>query len=72
MTISSIIASSPIDAVKRIGIIGVGGVTSAAAYKRMREAGATAVACATALGINGVGIFEKLLDEDKIHRGCVS
>jgi dihydroorotate dehydrogenase (fumarate) len=63
MTISSILASNPIRAVKRIGIIGVGGVTSPAAYKRMRDAGAAAVACATALGVNGVGIFEKLLDE---------
>jgi dihydroorotate dehydrogenase (fumarate) len=63
MTISSILVSSPIAAVKHIGIIGVGGVTSPAAYKRMRDAGATAVACATALGVNGIGIFEKLLDE---------
>jgi hypothetical protein len=61
MTLSSILASSPISAVRRIGIIGVGGVTSSAAYKRMKDAGAAAVACATALGINGVGIFQQLL-----------
>ena len=63
MTISSVLASSPIGAVRQIGIIGVGGVTSPAAYKRMRDAGAAAVACATALGVNGVGVFEKLLDD---------
>jgi len=66
MTISSLLSSSTIPAIQRIGIIGVGGVASPAAYKRMREAGAVAVACATALGLHGVGIFEKLLvKEDK-------
>jgi dihydroorotate dehydrogenase (fumarate) len=60
MTISSILASSPISAVRQIGIIGVGGVTSSAAYKRMMDAGAAAVACATALGVSGIGIFGTL------------
>lgn len=63
MKLSSILASSPIPAIQSIGIIGVGGVTSPAAYQRMKKAGAAAVACATALGMNGVGIFEKLIAE---------
>lgn len=60
MTLSSMLASSPIPALHNVGIIGVGGVTTPAAYQRMRKAGAAAVACATALGINGVTVFERL------------
>lgn len=43
-----------------IKILGVGGVTSPAAAKRMFKVGATAVECATALGKEGVGIFGRL------------
>jgi len=46
--------------VKGIGIIGVGGVVNRDGYKRVIAAGADAVACATALGMEGVAIFEKL------------
>ena len=43
-----------------IDIIGVGGVCDAAGMARMRAAGAVAVGVATALGRDGVGVFEKI------------
>lgn len=64
MTFSELIANHTDQAVRQIQIIGVGGVTNAVAYRRMRSAGATAVACATALGLEGVGVFEKLLGNE--------
>jgi len=50
-------------AVRAIKIIGVGGVTDRAAATRMRSAGASAVACATLLGREGVKAFEILSEE---------
>jgi dihydroorotate dehydrogenase (fumarate) len=50
-------------ALKHIDIIGVGGVSDAAGYRRMRAAGASAVALATALGCEGVGVFERIARE---------
>ncbi|KAL6299918.1 hypothetical protein BKA93DRAFT_882053 [Sparassis latifolia] len=44
----------PSAAVRNVGIIGVGGVLDAPAARRMRAAGASAVTCATALGVRGV------------------
>lgn len=41
-------------------IIGVGGVEDQKGFERMRKVGAEAVACATALGRYGVGVFEKI------------
>jgi len=41
-------------------VIGIGGVSTKEAVSRMRHVGASAVECATALGIHGVGIFEEL------------
>ena len=46
---------------KHIAIIGVGGVSDAAGYKRMRSVGADAVAVGTALGNEGVAVFEKII-----------
>ena len=43
-----------------IDIIGVGGVSDVAGYKRMEAAGASAVAIGTALGVEGTTIFEKI------------
>jgi dihydroorotate dehydrogenase (fumarate) len=63
LAFSELIKSHSDPAIRRIGIIGVGGVTNRAAYHRMRQAGAQAVACATALGLEGVGIFEQLLNQ---------
>ena len=48
------------DELKRIEIIGVGGVSDAAGYERMRSVGASAVAVGTALGAEGVGVFERI------------
>lgn len=46
---------------KEVMIIGVGGVYDQGGFERMRQVGATAVAVATALGREGVGVFEKIL-----------
>ena len=46
---------------KDVMIIGVGGVSDQGGFKRMRTVGAGAVAVATALGREGVGVFEKIL-----------
>jgi dihydroorotate dehydrogenase (fumarate) len=46
---------------KDVTIIGVGGVCDWGGFERMRKAGAGAVAVATALGREGVGVFEKIL-----------
>jgi dihydroorotate dehydrogenase (fumarate) len=45
---------------KGLDIIGVGGVADADGFLRMRKVGASAVALATALGREGVGVFEKI------------
>ncbi|KIK54635.1 hypothetical protein GYMLUDRAFT_48550 [Collybiopsis luxurians FD-317 M1] len=52
--------SSSRKALGSISIIGVGGVTTPAAYARMRKAGATVVGAATLLGKEGVKAFEIL------------
>lgn len=52
-------------ALKHIAIIGVGGVSDKAGYERMRNVGAAAVAVGTALGREGVGVFEKISRGDK-------
>jgi dihydroorotate dehydrogenase (fumarate) len=46
---------------KAVMIIGVGGVCDWGGFERMRKAGAGAVAVATALGREGVSVFEKIL-----------
>ena len=48
---------------KHIEIIGVGGVSDGAGFQRMKNAGASAVAVGTALGIYGIGIFAKIANE---------
>ncbi|RDX43964.1 hypothetical protein OH76DRAFT_1487512 [Lentinus brumalis] len=55
-----LLATHPDHAIRRIRIIGIGGVTSPAAAARMRAAGASAVGCATLLGREGVRAFEIL------------
>ncbi|KAL2044347.1 hypothetical protein N7G274_003052 [Stereocaulon virgatum] len=45
---------------KHIDIIGVGGVSDAAGFQRMKNVGASAVAVGTALGAEGIGVFEKI------------
>lgn len=43
-----------------IDIIGVGGVSDSASYERMRAVGAAAVGVGTALGVEGVAVFERI------------
>ncbi|KZT61429.1 FMN-linked oxidoreductase [Calocera cornea HHB12733] len=57
---ATLLANHPSDAMRKISIIGVGGVEDAAGVKRMHKAGATMVECATALGRHGVDVFEKM------------
>ncbi|KAI8983341.1 hypothetical protein BD414DRAFT_490631 [Trametes punicea] len=57
-TFSRMLAAHPDPAIRRIRVIGIGGVTSAAAAARMRAAGASVVGCATLLGREGVKAFE--------------
>ncbi|KAI9709011.1 MAG: hypothetical protein M1812_007824 [Candelaria pacifica] len=45
-----------------IEIIGVGGVSDTAGYQRMRSVGAAAVAVGTALGAQGIMVFEKIVE----------
>ena len=55
-----LLSEHPDPSLKRISIIGIGGVNSKEAVARMRRVGASAVACATALGMHGVDVFRKL------------
>ena len=48
---------------RKISIIGVGGISDGAGYRRMINAGASAVAIGTALGSHGIDIFEKIMSE---------
>lgn len=50
------------DELGQIKIIGVGGVADGAGYRRMRSVGAYAVAVGTALGREGIGVFEKIAE----------
>lgn len=52
-----------------VRIIGVGGVADRAGYRRMRAAGADAVALATALGLKWVAVFDEIYkDVEKVWR----
>lgn len=48
---------------KRIEIIGVGGVADGAGFRRMENVGAAAVGIGTALGSQGIRVFEKIIDQ---------
>ena len=50
---------------KRICVIGVGGVSDGAGFRRMRAVGADVVAVGTALGHHGVEIFSRIIEEAK-------
>lgn len=47
---------------QHVDIIGIGGVDDAEGVKRMKAAGARFVACASALGRYGPGVFDRMLD----------
>lgn len=59
-TIRTLLNQSKREDVRAIGIIGIGGVKDAAGFQRMRSVGADAVGVGTALGREGVGVFEKI------------
>ncbi|KXT13235.1 hypothetical protein AC579_1744 [Pseudocercospora musae] len=46
-----------------IDIIGIGGVSDDAGFQRLRAVGANVVAVGTALGCEGVAVFEKILGD---------
>lgn len=48
---------------KRISVIGVGGVFDRGGYRRMLAVGADAVAVGTGLGNEGIGVFPKILKD---------
>lgn len=48
---------------RHIDIIGTGGVNDYAAYARMKSCGAVSIGIGTALGREGVEVFEKILNE---------
>ncbi|GAA5975477.1 hypothetical protein JCM11641_004279 [Rhodosporidiobolus odoratus] len=58
--LSLLLHSSTDERLKSISIIGVGGAHDAASVERFRRAGASAVACATGLGREGLAVFEKM------------
>ncbi|KAI1808186.1 hypothetical protein F4811DRAFT_503374 [Daldinia bambusicola] len=52
-----------------VQIIGVGGVSDSAGYRRMRDVGAAAVGVGTALGRKGVGVFGEIEDGLRVSVG---
>jgi dihydroorotate dehydrogenase (fumarate) len=60
-TIRGMLEASGFPDLRRIAIIGIGGVSDAAGFKRMRSVGALAVGVGTALGREGVSIFPKII-----------
>lgn len=58
--LSNLLKTSPDESLRSISLIGVGGVTDASGVERFRLAGASAVAVASALGREGVAVFDKL------------
>jgi dihydroorotate dehydrogenase (fumarate) len=56
----SLLDDYPDPRVRNITLIGVGGVCDSESAERFRKAGADAVAVATALGREGIVIFEKI------------
>jgi dihydroorotate dehydrogenase (fumarate) len=58
---------------RHVQIIGVGGVSDADGYLRMRSVGASAVAVGTALGQRGVGVFDEISKglEEKVGEGML-
>jgi dihydroorotate dehydrogenase (fumarate) len=63
-TIRSMLDASSSPDLHRISIIGIGGVRDAAGFKRMRGVGAAAVGVGTALGREGIEVFEKISEGD--------
>ncbi|KAI1465954.1 dihydroorotate dehydrogenase [Daldinia caldariorum] len=66
-TLRRMLDSSPETAC--VQIIGVGGVSDSAGYRRMRDVGAAAVGVGTALGKKGVGVFREIEDGLRVSAG---
>lgn len=52
--------------IRHLAIIGVGGVSDGAGFRRMRNVGADAVAVGTAFGFEGIGVFKKIYEESML------
>jgi dihydroorotate dehydrogenase (fumarate) len=61
LAFSQRLSSHADERLRAIRIVGVGGVRSYQTAQHMFKAGASVVACATALGKEGVGVFERFL-----------
>jgi dihydroorotate dehydrogenase (fumarate) len=59
-TIRGLLDNSPYEDVRGIQIIGIGGVSDADGWRRMRAVGACAVGVGTALGREGKEVFQKI------------
>lgn len=64
-TIRHLLDSSPCEELHQIAVIGVGGVKDRDGFDRMRSVGAAAVGVGTALGRDGVSVFEKIAGIEK-------
>ncbi|KAF4785285.1 dihydroorotate dehydrogenase [Colletotrichum scovillei] len=64
-TIAELVAREP--ELLHIKVIGVGGVSDADGFRRMRSVGAYAVAVGTALGREGIEVFEKIASGLETH-----
>ncbi|KAB8291863.1 hypothetical protein EYC80_006645 [Monilinia laxa] len=62
-TIRRILDASRVESVRATQIIGVGGVKDKAGFTRMSNVGASIVGVGTALGREGVGIFEMIIQD---------
>ena len=61
-TIRQLLDASVQEEVRRISIIGIGGVKDRSGYERMKSVGAAAVGVGTALGREGVAVFKNITD----------
>jgi dihydroorotate dehydrogenase (fumarate) len=69
-TIRQMLDASEHSQLRRISVIGIGGVSDADGFRRMKSVGATAVGVGTALGREGIPVFEKItsgLSKDDIE-----
>lgn len=54
------------ESIRHLDIIGVGGVSNGASFRRMRNVGADAVAVGTAFGREGIGVFKTIHEESNV------
>jgi dihydroorotate dehydrogenase (fumarate) len=61
--LNKLLKSSQDERLHTISVIGVGGVMSGLSARRMNSAGATVIGLATALGREGIEVFERISNE---------